>query len=62
MEIHHPPWMLQPARARLIRNGLADVNGLALPTAPPLLHFVKRQDMVAWAPISVDAERAGSAP
>jgi len=62
LEIHHPPWALQPARARLVRNGLADVNGLALPSAPPLLHFSKRQDAIAWAPTSVDAERAGSAP
>jgi uncharacterized protein YqjF (DUF2071 family) len=62
LEIHHPPWTLQRARARLGPNGLADVNGLALPPEPPLLHFAKRQDMVAWAPTSVDAERAGSAP
>jgi uncharacterized protein YqjF (DUF2071 family) len=62
LEIHHPPWMLQPARADLMCNDLADVNGLALPHLPPLLHFVKRQDMVAWAPTSVDAERAGSPP
>jgi uncharacterized protein len=62
LEIHHPPWTLQPARAQVVRNALADANGLALPGVPPLLHFAKRQDMVAWAPTSVDAERAGSAP
>jgi uncharacterized protein len=50
LEIHHPPWLLQAADAEFVRNNLADVNGLALPGVAPLLHFAKRQDMVAWAP------------
>jgi len=50
LEIHHPPWSLQPARADLIRNTMATVNGLTLPDERPLLHFAKRQDMVAWGP------------
>lgn len=53
LEIHHPPWRLQPARAKVMRNTMADVNGLALPDQMPLFHFVKRQDAVAWAPVSV---------
>ena len=57
-----PRGRLQRARARLGPERLADVNGLASSAEPPLLHFAKRQDMVAWAPTSVDAERAGSAP
>ena len=32
---------------------MAAVNGIALPEAGPLLHFVKRQDMVAWMPITL---------
>jgi uncharacterized protein YqjF (DUF2071 family) len=50
LEIHHPPWQLQPAEAHLTRNTMAAVNGLTLPAEPPLLHFAKRQDMVGWAP------------
>jgi uncharacterized protein len=53
LEIHHPPWPLQPASAEIVRNGMAAVNGLRLPDRPPLLHFAKRQDMVAWAPVGL---------
>ncbi len=49
-EIHHPPWLLQPAEAQFSRNSMAEAAGLILPAEPPLLHFAKRQDMVAWAP------------
>jgi uncharacterized protein len=50
LEIHHPPWPLQPARGEFVRNTMADVHGITLPHEPPLLHFAKRQDMVAWSP------------
>jgi hypothetical protein len=50
LEIHHPPWPLQPAGATLTRNTMAEACGLPLPPIPPLLHFARRQDMVAWAP------------
>lgn len=50
LEIHHPPWRLQRARATVVRNTLADVSGVQLPDRSPLLHFAKRQDMVAWMP------------
>jgi uncharacterized protein YqjF (DUF2071 family) len=53
LEIHHLPWPLQSAEARLTRNELAAVNGLSLPSSLPLLHFSKRQDVVAWAPTSI---------
>jgi uncharacterized protein YqjF (DUF2071 family) len=49
LEIHHPPWPLQPAEAVIRRNGMAAAAGLPLPPLAPLLHFAKRQDMVAWA-------------
>ena len=29
-------------------NSMADANGFELPATTPLLHFAKRQDMVAW--------------
>ena len=50
LDIHHPPWRLQRARATLVRNTMADASGIALPFKPPLLHFAKRQDAVAWPP------------
>jgi hypothetical protein len=50
LEIHHPPWPLHHAEAEIVRNGMAAASGLTLDDTPPLLHFVKRQDMVAWAP------------
>jgi uncharacterized protein len=53
LEIHHPPWPLQPADAQFTRNTMADAAGLLLPDVKPLLHFSKRQDMVAWAPTAL---------
>jgi hypothetical protein len=50
LEIHHPPWALQPAEAELACNTMVDAAGLTLPDRPPLLHFVGRQDTVAWPP------------
>jgi hypothetical protein len=49
-EIHHPPWLLQEAEAQITHNSKAEAAGLSLPAEPPLLHFARRQDMVAWAP------------
>ena len=48
LDIHHPPWPLQPAEARITINTMAQAAGLRLPAVSPLLHFSKRQDMVAW--------------
>jgi uncharacterized protein len=50
LEIHHPPWQLQPAEAAFTHNTMADAAGVSLPQTKPLLHFSKRQDAVAWAP------------
>lgn len=55
LEIHHPPWPLQPAEAELTRNTMADAAGLSLPDVKPLVHFSKRQDMVAWAPSALQS-------
>jgi uncharacterized protein YqjF (DUF2071 family) len=48
LEIHHPPWPLQPAEAEITVNSMASAAGIRLPSTPPLLHFARRQDMVAW--------------
>lgn len=48
-EIHHAPWPVQPAEAEFAGSSIAQAAGLALPDCPPLLHFVRRLDVVAWA-------------
>jgi uncharacterized protein YqjF (DUF2071 family) len=48
LDIHHPPWPLQPAEAVIETNTMAQASGITLPEAAPLLHFARRQDMVAW--------------
>jgi len=50
LEIHHPPWPLEAARAEIAINTMADAAGLRLPPVAPLLHFSKRQDTVCWGP------------
>jgi hypothetical protein len=53
LDIHHLPWPLRPARAEFAVNTMAAVHGIALPDEPPILHYVDRQDMVAWMPLSL---------
>ncbi len=48
LDIHHPRRSLQDAEADLRVNTMAEAAGLRLPGMAPLLHFAKRQDMVAW--------------
>jgi uncharacterized protein YqjF (DUF2071 family) len=48
LEIHHPPWPLQPAEASIQVNTMADAVGIRLPSRAPLLHFSRRLDVVAW--------------
>jgi uncharacterized protein YqjF (DUF2071 family) len=50
VDIHHRPWSLQTAQADITINTMAEAAGLALPRVAPLLHFARRQDVVAWAP------------
>ena len=53
LDIHHPRWPLQAATAQLDRNTMAVAQGIALPDVDPLLHFSRRQDIVAWAPAAL---------
>jgi uncharacterized protein YqjF (DUF2071 family) len=48
LQIHHPPWLLQPAEADIRVNTMAEAAGVILPPTLPLLHFSKRQDMIGW--------------
>jgi uncharacterized protein len=50
LDIHHRPWTLQSATVTFQSNTMTDAVGIALPALPPLLHFAKRQDVVAWLP------------
>jgi hypothetical protein len=47
-EIHHLPWPLQDAQARLEVNTMAASAGVHLPERVPLLHFAKRLDVLIW--------------
>jgi uncharacterized protein YqjF (DUF2071 family) len=48
LEIHHPPWALQPAEAEIRENTMAEASGIRLPSMAPTLHFSRRQDVVAF--------------
>jgi uncharacterized protein YqjF (DUF2071 family) len=48
LDIHHPPWLLHEAEAQIDVNTTAEAAGIRLPDIAPLLHFCKRQDIVAW--------------
>lgn len=52
-EVHHEPWPLQPAEARIDDNVLTQPHGFELPGAPALLHFSRRLDVVVWSPTQV---------
>ncbi len=54
-DIHHRPWPLQPAEARILENTMASVE---LPGSEPLVHFAARQDVVVWRPRRTPSERA----
>jgi uncharacterized protein YqjF (DUF2071 family) len=48
LDIHHRPWSLQRASVEMSENTMAEASGIRLPAVKPLLHFSKRQDMVAF--------------
>jgi hypothetical protein len=48
LDIHHLPWPLQAAEATFQTNTMAAAAGIRLPSMAPVLHFSKRQDMLAW--------------
>ncbi len=54
VDIHHPPWTLQPADAEFSDNTMAAAAGITLPDTAPLLHVAGRQDVVAWMPVKAD--------
>jgi len=55
LEIHHLPWTLQRAEASIEANTMTEAAGVRLPSMAPLLHFSARQDMLAWAPETLES-------
>ena len=47
LEIHHRPWSLQVTRAAITMNTMAAASHVALNGSPALLHFARRQGVVA---------------
>jgi uncharacterized protein YqjF (DUF2071 family) len=45
-EIHHAPWLLQPAEAEVRHRGIAPVEL----EGEPICHHARRQDVVIWSP------------
>jgi len=46
--IHHPPWQLQTAEAEIAINSMLHPLGVTTPDTPPLLHFSRNVNCVAW--------------
>ena len=49
-EIHHGPWVLQPAEAEFHINSMTDWLGVELAPAPDHLCFARFQDVYIWRP------------
>lgn len=47
-DIHHQPWPLQAAEAEVVVNSMTRPFGVTLPEVPPLLHFVRFLQVIAW--------------
>jgi uncharacterized protein len=47
-EIRHAPWQLQVAEAEIRHESLTAAAQIPIPNMPPLLHFAKVQEVVAW--------------
>lgn len=52
-EIHHPPWSLQRAEARIERNTVAAAAGVDLPASSPVFQYAAAQDTLIWPPIPI---------
>lgn len=48
LDVHHHPWPLRPATVRIEANTMAAASGIQLPPVPPLAHFARDLEVVAW--------------
>ena len=55
-DVHHHRWALQRADAEIEVNTMTEPFGVSLPDQPPILHYSKRLDVVAWSPVPIDGE------
>ena len=49
-DIHHKPWLLQPAEADVDAAALLEAAGIPKPTSEIVLHFSPIQEMIGWLP------------
>ncbi len=47
-EIHHKPWPLQLAEARISKNTMGQRHGFDLSSEEPILHYSSRIDTIEW--------------
>lgn len=50
-DIHHVPWPLQRAEARIERCTLPEAHGIGIRGAPPHVLFARRIEVAVWAPV-----------
>jgi len=55
LDIHHRPWTLHVARATITTNTMTADRDVSVSGPPALLHFARRQDVIAWAPARLSA-------
>lgn len=49
VNVHHKPWRLQPGRAEITLNTMAEPLGISL-AGLPLLHFAAKTEVACWLP------------
>jgi len=54
-QVHHEPWPLQPAQARIDENTIAEAAGIPLQGPPALLSYARRIEVLIWWPTIVPA-------
>lgn len=54
-EIRHRPWPLQPAVVVTDRNTMGGPLAVSLESPPPVVHFARQLDVVAWWPVRVES-------
>ena len=53
LDIDHSPWPLQRGECNVITNTMAAAAGIALPLDPPVVHFARELDVLAWTRVDV---------
>jgi uncharacterized protein YqjF (DUF2071 family) len=56
LEIHHLPWPLQHAEVELRANSMTKPLEIDLPKVPPLAHFARHLEVIAWRMVPVEGD------